>query len=466
MHSSAIVSPPMRRVRPTREQRHRIRQHLLNTYDRLRDHPLNFVIDEYEPRGRFFNFDHLPSFTWSAWWRGKGIPHEVSRPPVNDPGFNEGVLDISQPWIPFKRWMMEIARTWTRPWPRDLELDPELFGNNIADYHCTQINFFRVMRYRLSVHKSYAYWTEFARKHQYRSLTETFEFLDGRQGEEVEFDPALAETARMNHRQSLIMLTLVGLNNYNVEDETLNNAGVDELRYFIRSPVVMDAWREFHNDYLQYHPDTRNPVWSTLQPALENREIQTIRRRYYLSIDPDKNNWTLMDHAVRFIMRVYYYGLQMCEAREREHLEEVHWPWEQYFYSETFGIDMEDRHWFGFSLLMLLVSSWQYNRIYPHPEYARILVPALYAGYQPQDWDFIEGDAGMVDLSPTSPWKCENDVRSKFDFSRAYLCGFIGSWEGGRLYDSESDTPIDNDGYRVRGNRPKITRNYDQYLSD
>ncbi|KAI2784536.1 hypothetical protein F4815DRAFT_499359 [Daldinia loculata] len=464
MYEGSISIPPRRRVLPTREQRHRIRQHLIHTYERLRNNPPNYVIDEYEPRGRFFDFDDLSPFMWSEWWRGKGIPHEVSRPPVNDPEFNAGVLDISQPWIPFKRWMMDIARTWTRPWPRELELNPELFGD-LSDYNCTRINFFRVMRYRLSVHKAYAFWTAFARKHQHTAITETYEFLDGRINEEDPVDPALAEIQRSNHRQSMIMLTLIGLNNYNVPDESLNNSGVEELRYFIRSPVVMEAWLEFLNDYLRYHPDTRNPVWSTLQPALANRDIQNIRRRYYLSINPDKHNWTLMDHAVRFIMTVYHRGFQICEAREREHLEGVHWPWSHYFYSETFCTDMEDRHWFGFSLLMLLVSSWQFNRIHPHPEYLRILVPSLYPRYQPHDWDHIEGDVGMVNLSPTSPWECGHDVKPNFDFTRAYLSGFIGSWEQSRFYEGESDTPIDNDGYRVRA-RQTATRNYDEFEDD
>ncbi|KAI0135365.1 hypothetical protein F4814DRAFT_444187 [Daldinia grandis] len=453
MLSGSLALPPRPKVNTAPERRRRIQQHRLHRYMRLRTLPADFIIDEYEPRGRFFDFNDMPPFLWDAWWRGRGIPHEVSRPPVNDPDSNIGVIDPAQPWIPFKRWMMDIARNWTRPWTIQPQVNPELFGD-IYNRDCARISFFRVMRYRLSVHRSYAYWTGFSRKYQHSAQTDTFEHLDGRRTQADEFDLDSAEIERSNHRQSIIMLTLIGLNNYNVEDELVNNAGVDELRDFIQSPAVRGPWLEFVNDYLQYYPDTQNPVWSILQPALANRDIQILRRNYYLSVDPDKRSWTLMDHAVRFIMRVYHHGFHVSEAREREDLTALNWPWEHYFYSQKSATDMEDRHWFGFSLLMLLVSSWQFNRIHPHPEYDQVLVPALYPGYKAQKWEFVEGDAGMVDISPTSKWECEEDVKSNFDFTRAHLCGFIGSWEQSRYYEDESDTPIDRDGYRVNVKRP------------
>ncbi|KAI0854306.1 hypothetical protein F5Y00DRAFT_256799 [Daldinia vernicosa] len=457
MQSTPIV---VTRQLPNREQRHRLQQFWANKYRNLRQRPLKFLVDEYEPRGRYFDFVEADS-----WFRIRGIPHEVSRPPVDDPEWNEGVPDPSEPWIPFKRWMMDIARTWTRPWPResDLNVNEDTVGD-LYRHDCSRMNFFRVMRYRISKHKSYAYWTQFARKHQHTALTDPFEFLDGRTPSDDVPRPERAVLHRATQRQSLIFLTLIGLNNYGIEDETINNTGVEALRHFIRSPAVMEPWLEFRHDYLRHHPNMSNPVWNTLQPALAIPDIQNLRRRVYLAPNPDKHNWSLMDHAVRFIMVLYHRGRQMAEAREREGLDDVHCPWEFYFTSEVSATDMEDRHWFGFSLLMFLVSSWQYNRLHPHPEYERVLTPALYTEYEPHNWEWeqIDGDVGMLDLSPTSKWECGDRIKTKFDFGRAYCSGFIGSWEQGQFYEDESDTPIDDNGYRVPLKRSLI-RSYDEF---
>ncbi|KAI1469665.1 uncharacterized protein F4812DRAFT_469755 [Daldinia caldariorum] len=452
--SPILPTPAARFLPPDQEKRHRLRQLGLQRYSRLRERNVTLIIDEYEPRGRYIEYPDLPERPDDlprkcAWWRGRGIPHEVSRPYVDDLEHNRFVLDPYEPWIPFKRFMMDIARMWTRPQQQAEGLNEELFGNV---YGCTRINFFRVMRYRISLHKAYAFWTDFMRDLQVTALTDRFPQLDSLrniQDENSTLD--LAETARFNHRQSLIMLSLIGLNNLIPEyDPVYNNAGVEQLKDFIRSPAVRGPWIEFVRDYLDSHPMTENPQWCQLQPAMANKDVATLRRNFYTQVNVDKTNWTLLDHTVRFITFIYEHGLSMSVDREETmHIWNYDWPFGHYFYDDISATDMTDRYWFGFSLLMLLIRSWQYNRAHPNPDYGRILVPALYHPYEPNEYEFPENDVGMVDLSPKSKWEIGQPIRTNFDFVNAFDSGFIAHWWQRHYHEDESDTPIDNDGYRV-----------------
>ncbi|KAI1802690.1 hypothetical protein F4811DRAFT_572847 [Daldinia bambusicola] len=461
-----LQTPPARFLPPDQERRHRLRQMGFQRYSRLREITPNFIIDEYEPQGRYLEFPNLPDAPSGlprkiSWWRGRGIPHEVTRPYVNNLEHNKFVLNPYEPWIPFKRFMMDIARMWTRPQQPPEGISEELFG---GIYGAPRINFFRVMRYRISVHKAYAFWTDFMRDLQVRAMSDTLPHMSVYNEPN---DPEAGARQRCYHRQSLIMLSLIGLNNQLPEyHPTYNTAGVEQLQEFIRSPAVMGPWVEFVRDYLSDHPDSENPRWCLLQPAMANKDIATATRNFYTRADANKTNWTLLDHAVRFIIIIYDHGLSMSEDREDTvHMWSYDWPFGHYFYEGVSAIDMTDRYWFGFSLLMLLMRSWQYNRAHPDPIYPHVLVPALYYPYEPHNYEFPQNDVGMVDLSPKSKWEAGNPVRTTFDFRNAFDSGFIGHTWGRSYHEDESDTPIHESGYRIPRVRPE-TRSFDDAFGD
>ncbi|KAI0841927.1 hypothetical protein F5Y06DRAFT_306891 [Hypoxylon sp. FL0890] len=382
---------------------------------------------EYEPVGRYIKIHTTKPWVLDAdWYHTHGIPHEVAVPKLGNPTESE--------WMPFKAWMMTVARAWFRT-PEQVPLNPELFD---GIYDRGSINFFRVMKSRIARQKQYAFWQRLAYRRFEAALTH---------------DLTRFPDDGLLFRRRNIVFALMGMNDADIH----NNSGLmREFLQFIMSPAVKGAFLEYFQDWLRWHPDQRTPRWNKIQSAMADRSPAAEARRrgkYGLGRLNErqpvpKNDWTHEDHVIRFLMVLYNKGrLQLINSDSIESGDAAG-GWQRYFFSEISWVDLEDRYWFGYSLLMLLIMSWQGNTRHPHPRYEEILIPALY-----EDFERIEGDwvpdinIGMVDMSPSSPWNT-SDVNyvPTLNFNEATADGLFHPSEWGSYSQNESDEELDEDG--------------------
>ncbi|KAI2629896.1 hypothetical protein GGR54DRAFT_636077 [Hypoxylon sp. NC1633] len=396
----------------------------------LENENINYVA-LYQPRGKWSRMHLRPPGVPNGpdLWAENGIPHRVSVP------------GHTEEYIPFQRWMMRICRGW---WQRvdggnPAPHNPDLFdGINDQDH----VNFFRVMEHRISVQRAHAKFTRWADSAQRRALT-------------TEIADEGRAMGHANARRELVAFSLMGLT-YKEDPNEFNNE-MTEIARFVNSPAVREPFKEYWEDYLLLHQDTGNARWNTIQPALVDRtspQITKIRKAVYGETMEErdrlqKKHWSHEDHAIRFIITLYKLGenqfteagIDAVDARD---------TWRSYFFSYVGSPDFHDRHWFGFSLLNLLMKSWQYNLVNPYREYSLCLIPALYNGFRPRTCQFPAVEVGRIDLSPYTRWVWQPDYRSTIDSTVAMSRGLISVDQKTELEEEESDRGLLDDGHSRR----------------
>lgn len=184
--------------------------------------PADYTVEEYHPRGRFLDLSD-DSASDEDFYHRNGVPHEVSV--RNNPG----------EYIPFKKFMMTIARAWARRIPTP-QPNPELFGD---DHGSVRINFFRVIKARIAKNKSFAFWSRLSVVRQESALSQVWQPMPNMQ------DHAL------HARVEAIAFSLT-----NIEFERTD---IEPLKRYINSPAVRIAFDEYFEDYLQWNLATANP---------------------------------------------------------------------------------------------------------------------------------------------------------------------------------------------------------------
>ncbi|KAI1208044.1 uncharacterized protein F4807DRAFT_468920 [Annulohypoxylon truncatum] len=406
-------------------------QHADYTGHWYREHadPL-YEFEPYNPEGRFYtnrllleDIDVL--YLRADFYHRNGIPHEVSTPGG---------------WRSFRLWMLEVARSWWQTVDRPA-LNPESFGDI---YERGNVNFFQVMRSRVDRQVKYAVWTNFARRRHWEALTMSHEGYD--------------RSYAIRLRQEGIMYSLCGMDGSLVSGDDSQEA--ESFARFLRSPAVRLPWEEFGEDWLASHHDTSNPKWNQVQSILANPDLATYRRRAYGVGIPDerrrldKTNWSYEDHAIRFIISVYHLGVAVL-AEDGIGPDDPLSGWRSCLFKQTNTPDIEDRHWFGFCLLMLLTVSWQHNVRHPTIHYNDRLVPAIYPDYAGGDFSFPDTEVGMVNLSPLTPWIIYPPYECPFDFHTTASLGVTQAGEHLALEQRESETELADNGGRLPGHPPR-----------
>ncbi|KAI1105476.1 hypothetical protein F4804DRAFT_350486 [Jackrogersella minutella] len=377
-------------------------------------HPApDYRFEEYIPVGRHHNDEQQKYINdpFNAWYINNGIPHEVSTP-------------IPGEWIGFKRWMMQVARGW---W-RTIEAPAYAKASFPGTHSVMRINFFRVMRYRIARQRQLNFWTYWVCMRQDEALTNA--------------------DNDYNRRLNVIMFSLMGADGI----QTIRNSSqdIESLARFIRSGIVVVAFKEYYRDYLSTHPDTLNSRWAMVQPWLADPALAGARRRDFgrgsVTDVLDKSRWSHEQHATRFIITLYHLTSLQFYVDDIEELLTSESSWRAYFFSRQHATDTADRYWFGYALLQLMTMSWQHNLAHPTPHYARRLVPALYKSYKPKPHTFGPISVGQIDLSPASEWKIDDDYVPAFDVEEAEEAGFMEEGENDRLWEEESTTELGDNG--------------------
>ncbi|KAI1085926.1 hypothetical protein F5B19DRAFT_248253 [Rostrohypoxylon terebratum] len=401
-------------------------QYVVDWYDEW-EPPDNPALELYQPRGRLHTnrllyYEIWDLFYFEDFYYRMGVPHQVLMP--------------SGEWLPFQTWMLRVARGWWKQVDQP-PVSPSAFGSH---YNVGQINFFRVMRSRIDRNVKYAVFTRFARRRQWEGI--------------CKWDDPVS-------RQRSIMFSLTGEGARVVDDPTSDE--VASLLRFIRSDIVRLPWYEYWNGYLKHNPWTSNPAWSMIQKSLHNDALADHRRRAYgkgdLSVheELDKSNWSHEDHAIRFIISVYYPMKAYVHSGGHDS-SDVPAGWRACAYKTENRPDIDDRYWFGFSLLMLLTLSWQHHSKFPSKKYHDRLVPALYYDFKTgRKMRFPRHKVGQIDLSPFTPWEIDEPYVSRFDFEGARSLGQIGEGEGEDLFERESTTELGDNGNRLPDESPRDT---------
>ena len=323
--------------------------------------------DEYWPIGRYdIELDEYES----------GEPSEQS-------GIPEEVLGPRDRWIPTDLWVDYVAARWERT-----RIRPDVCGSQ-------QVTFSRVLEYRIRKHRKYA-----------RTVRDVL-------GLQLE---ALSEE-KQEQRCVRILGTLGVLEPREQEYHELSN--------WVNSSVVQIPWAEYRCHY-DLDTLTQNPLWPRIQWYLSN----TNRDKGYSNWEHlgfgqwlrpiSRREWSHEDHACRFILRLYDMIHDLDWNREHASLPD-------YLVAERVigsriaeSYDDRDKAWFGYSLLCLLIRSWQYKQQYTERAWADDdqLIPALQADYDPgYDIKYPPVQVGEVNLSPFTPWVYEDDLPKHIDFS-------------------------------------------------
>ncbi|OTB06733.1 hypothetical protein M426DRAFT_9512 [Hypoxylon sp. CI-4A] len=380
--------------------------------------------EEYEPEGRFISDSLTGPWNQDTWYHLNGVPQIVS-------------TRNHQLWLPFTKWMLQVARIWYRKVPV-YPLNPATSGPQPDQ---VPLSFFTAMRARLWDQRQWAFWSRIAREKQILALTYVHD---------PDQDP------RGDHRSRYLIFSLVGLDTDDMD--------VERYRRFIRSDIVKKPFFEFYHDYLRHHPKASNPKWRVIQPGLSDsvaalRAFRVGAGRYSEKMDRFeegfKDNWSYEDHAMRFILTLYHLAREDFENSNLTDWDAT--GFQRYFFSTTISKDMQDRHWFGYSLLTLLILSFQYHQSNPLPNYVETLVPALQRDYIPHPIDFPNVDVGMVSLSLKEPWHYPEKYEMIFDFVTADALGLVDEEEEQDLYAEETITEInDYDGKIVEKEDPDV----------
>ncbi|KAI1779835.1 hypothetical protein F4818DRAFT_154924 [Hypoxylon cercidicola] len=365
-------------------------------------------VEEYRPRGRYIDFtahDEDPSL--SDFYHINGIPHEVSTP--------------NGEWIPFKRWILSVARYWSRfvDQPNLSGMNPDCFGD-IYD-RGGLINFVSVARARLKRNVRYALWTNIAWSC---------------------FEHSLNVTSTMFPAQIRLHTICFALFYHEYD----HPRSLQRIREFIASKPVKKCFTEFVSDYLLEHTEETNSFWNVIQPRLGETPMNTLRAKYgsYATNGAllNKVGWNREDHACRFILAVHdALGIYLSRANVRPSAARA---FERYAFSGGYFLDVKDKHWFGWSLLTFLTMSWHHNQEFPVPTYDEVLAPVLY-----DDWEALklvfypEPKVGMIDLNPDSKWDTD-EYPNEVNLRPAVMEGIISMANEDALDDPqyESDTDL------------------------
>ncbi|KAI0148076.1 hypothetical protein F4776DRAFT_297918 [Hypoxylon sp. NC0597] len=383
----------------------------------------------YEPEGRFIRIPQNPHLLDLDWYHRNGIPHEILTPMPNQFDAEGRQKKV---WLPFKMWMRRVARAWWKA-PAQDPLNPELFD---GIYDRGNINFFRVMKSRIARQRQCAFYMRLL------SIAQDAAFGKGE---------SLDVATRFEFRRQVIIFSLMGLDNDNILSEGLK---MQELLRFIISPAVRGAFIEYYQNWLQHNPDTRNPRWNLIQSAFADRSLAAVqRRRRTYGVGRlrerrpvNKDGWIHEDHAMRFLTTLHYIGRAQM-IRNNIESGDANNGWRRYMFSNYVYVDFEDKYWFGYALLNLLIKSWQFNRVHPHPRYEAVLVPVLYEDFQPAEITFPKLDVGFIDLSPSSPWTTSDvNYAPTIDFATSNSLGLTTPDIVTLLWEAESETELDEDG--------------------
>ncbi|OTA69672.1 hypothetical protein K449DRAFT_429141 [Hypoxylon sp. EC38] len=392
----------------------------------------DYSYEMYEPQGRYVPVLVQPEKFERDWYHENGIPHEILTPILGEYD-EEGRQKTT--WFPFKLWMRIVARAWWKSPPQN-SLNPELFDGL---YDRGSINFFRVMKSRIARQRQYAFYT--------RLLNERLTTV---------FDPPPPgdAAAHLSYRREHIIFSLMGLDDENILYDSIK---MDELLRFIRSPAVKGAFLEYYQNWLQHNPATQNPRWGFIQSAFADRSRDAQRRITYgtgrlVERSPiNKAGWIHEDHAMRFLIVLYSLGRAHMSLNNIE-AGDARAGWRRYMFSDYSYVDFEDKYWFGFALLNLLIKSWQYNIVYPHPDYDTLMVPALYMSFElgPLGIELPKPNVGFIDMSPSSPWTTSDvNYEPSIDFTVSNSFGLTHPVDIEDLWQSESETELDEDGGEI-----------------
>lgn len=320
-----------------------------------------------------------------------GIPHEVLGPDGE--------------WMSLDHWGWAVADNWRRA---DLDGPPApAAGSPLAGSPPGEVSFRQVVNYRAVRHRQCAETTE------------------------ANLELQLAALRQADHVARHILV----LESLGVGEPWPHHS--DELLGWLESDVVQTPWAGYRRGYAYLGAHTQNPLWSRVQWCLagSNRErghSDWERLGFGDWMRPiDKSAWTHEEHACRFIL--HFYDLLTNPELPREHtlrgdLVENHRVGQRI--AETY--DERDKAWFGYSLLCLLIRSWQYKQHNAQELWVpdERLVPALYPTYFVDNYmEYPPIQIGQVNLSPFTPWICGDDMPKNLEYD------LVEEDDGGELLD-------------------------------
>ena len=331
------------------------------------------VCDEYWPVGRYLIEDE----------EYDELDEPVDLGESEDPsGVPDEVLGPDHEWMPLELFVECVAVNWTRTLLR-----PDADGERV-------VSFSRVLRHRIERHRQYA---------------DTAQCFLGLQNHALQTPEG---TPRCVHLLEALGIAIPREEEY------------EELKAWQESSIVQIPWAEYRHHYTDLDTHTTNPLWPRVQWYLSN----TNRSRGYCDWERlgfgdwmrpiDKRDWTHEDHACRFILRLYDLVTDSDSSRERT-------PYADFLTADrrigrriAESYDERDKAWFGYSLLCLLIRSWQYKRTHPERVWAddEQLIPALYLDYEPNpNAKYPPIQVGVVNLSPFTPWIYKNKLPKNLD---------------------------------------------------
>lgn len=344
-------------------------------------HYYESVLDTEDMSSTHWIEDHFCDEYWPVGRYDVELDEYGSEEPSEQSGIPDEVLGPRDKWIPLDLYTDCIAANWERT-----RIRPDACGSR-------QVTFSSVLEYRIRKHRKYA-----------RTVRDVL-------GLQLE---ALNEE-KQEPRCVRIMGTLGVLEPREEE--------YHELSSWVNSSTVQIPWSEYYRHYTGLGMRTQNPLWPRVQWYLSN----TNRDRRYSNWERlgfgqwqrpvSRRHWTHEDYACRFILRLYD---MINDFPNREHTSVP-----DYLIAERAigsrvaeSYDDRDKSWFGYSLLCLLIRSWQYKqqhtcRCWTDNEQ---LIPALQADYQPGcNIRYPKVNVGAVCLSPFTPWIYEDDLPKNLD---------------------------------------------------
>lgn len=306
-------------------------------------------------------------------------------------GVPDDVLGPDGDWMPIEEWIPIVASGWTRT----VESNTSSSETGSTANQVQEITFSQVVNYRLSKQEHYADTVRTSLELQHLGL--------------LQDNPVV--------RRELILISL-GIKDHRGTD-------FHELLDWFESSVVQIPWNDYQGSYLDLDAQTQNPLWPRVQGYLANSN----RERGYSNWERlgygdwlrpiDKSDWTHEDHACRFIL--YFYDLLTHPELPQEHQIHGRLSLEKCVGQRTTeSCDEHDKAWFGYSLLCLLIRSWQYKQHDPLAIWGcnEGLVPAMYPSYSPNRYtSYPPVQVGEPNLSPFTPWVHEDN--NEYDMYRS-----------------------------------------------
>ncbi|KAI1134497.1 hypothetical protein F5Y05DRAFT_206845 [Hypoxylon sp. FL0543] len=152
----------------------------------------------------------------------------------------------------------------------------------------------------------------------------------------------------LRFRVRMIVFTLMGF-----DDDGITNdfAALQNLIRFTRSPAVKLPFLEYYQSWLRFNPNQEAAPWSVIQRAFSDRSPEAQNRRrtkygignYSEMTSISKYDWTHEDHVIRFL--ISFYHLATIQVRDVNDVDE--WQargWLRYFFINIVSVDWEDKY--------------------------------------------------------------------------------------------------------------------------